>query len=170
MAGKRRWGLIVLGIVLFVVVVGVAVIGTVAYVAYKQFSLQTVATENPSEEFAKVEARFEGQQPLVEFPADPDGEAVVHRGTGRAGGGALSSLHVLAWSPKEKKLVRFTMPFWLVRLGGSKPIQLQSDAGSDWVFSGERVKLTAEDIERHGPGLIMRHTTPHGDRVLVWAD
>jgi hypothetical protein len=170
MAGKRRWGLIILGLVLFLVIVGVAVLGTVGYLMYRQFDVQTVTTEDPSDAFARVEARFANQQPLVEFPEGPDGKAVVHEAPGNARVQALTSLHVLAWSPSEKKLVRFSMPFWLLRLGGSHPIHLQPDSGASWIFDSERVNLTPEDIERHGPGLIVRHTTPRGERVIVWAD
>ncbi len=166
MARKPRWGLIVLGIVLFVVIVGAALIGTVAYIGYTQFSLQRVSTTDPASEFAKAEARFAGQAPLVEIKPDGDVRPVVHRDAGARPKAELSSLHLLAWDPEEKKLVHFTMPFWLVRLGGRKPLMFENRGQ---FFSSEDLHLTSEDIERHGPGLIMRFER-QGRRALVWAE
>jgi hypothetical protein len=166
MASKPRWGLIILGVVLFVVVVGMAVIGTLAYIGYKQFSYQAVTTGNPEAEFAKVQARFDGQQPLVEMRPAGDGGPLVHRETLTGSKGELSSLHFLAWDPRQKKLVTFTMPFWLVRLGGKRPFHFRTE---DDIFSSDDLNVTADDIERHGPGLILDYQK-NQVRVLVWTD
>jgi hypothetical protein len=32
-----------------------------------------------------------------------------------------------------------------------------------------RLNLTADDLERRGPGLILDHKEASGERVLVWA-
>jgi hypothetical protein len=32
------------------------------------------------------------------------------------------------------------------------------------------LNVTADELERHGPGLILDYTTPGGERVLVWAE
>lgn len=169
MARKPRWGLIILGIVIFVVIVGAALIATVVYIGSRQFSLQTETTSDPEGEFAKVQARFEGQQPLIEMRPSSEGGPVVHREPQKPRQGPLSNLHVLAWNAEDKKLVRFTMPFWLVRLSGSKPINIRGDGEEDWLGSAN-IKVTAEEIERRGPGLIVNLTNARGVRVIVWAE
>jgi hypothetical protein len=167
MAGKPRWGLIILGIAIFVVVVGAALVAVGGYIVYSQFSLQTVKTATPEVEFAKVETQFAGQTPLLEMRAGEEANPIVHREPGHPGKGPLSNLHLLAWDARQKKLVQFTMPFWLVRLGGSNPLHFS--AGND-LFQSNDVRLTAQDIERHGPGLILNMTTRRGERVILWAD
>jgi hypothetical protein len=74
-------------------------------------------------------------------------------------------LHVVAWDPDEDKIVRATIPFWIVRLAGWKPITLRSDE-----FDLDRIHLTPDDLERFGPGLIFDHKDRQGSRVLVWAE
>lgn len=69
------------------------------------------------------------------------------------------------WNPRERELVRASLPSWLLRLR-SGPIQL----GHDLSGSHDRPRLTATALERHGPGLLADFTTPSGERVLVWAE
>jgi hypothetical protein len=59
------------------------------------------------------------------------------------------------------------MPFWLLRMTKGQPIRISSndDPGSDAV----KLKITVEDLERRGPGLILDHKEASGERVLVWA-
>jgi hypothetical protein len=168
MAGKPRWGLIILGIVIFVVVVGAALVGIGGYIFFHQFSLQTVTTSAPEGEFAKVEAQFAGQLPLIEIRPGEEASPIVHRETDHPGQAPLSNMHILAWNSREKKLVRFTMPFWLVRLGGNKPMHFS--AGSTEWFESNDIRLTSGDIERHGPGLLVNMTTRRGERIIVWTD
>jgi hypothetical protein len=171
MAKKRSWGLIILGIVIFVVIVGVAALGTAGYLFYRQFNVQTATTANPEPDFAKIEARFAGQIPLIELPEDDEDTPKINRPTPSPGAevAPISDIHVMAWSKRDGKLVNFTMPFWLIRLSGNKPIQFNT-TGNDSIFGTAHVQLTAEDVERRGPGLIFRRTGKRGERVLIWAE
>ncbi|RPJ85563.1 MAG: hypothetical protein EHM13_00615 [Acidobacteria bacterium] len=167
---KRRWGLIVLGVVIFVVVVGVALIATIGFIAYRQFDVQTVETANPDQEFDKVLARFEGQQPLIEV--DPEGgTAEIHRERQRQSSTNLSNIHVLVWDPSEEKVRRFSMPFWLMRLTGGKGVSVnEGDAGDGFTFGKVKMKITAADLEKFGPGLILNFEDRGGERVIVWTE
>jgi hypothetical protein len=72
---------------------------------------------------------------------------------------------VLAWDPEDEELVRFELPFWLIRLKES-PIRFGTFAtGLDEL----RISMTAADIERYGPGIII-DITRDGKDVLVWVD
>lgn len=169
MATKRNWALIVIGIIIFAAIVGVGALVTAGFVIYRQMNVGVVAIESPEEEFAKVRARFAGQTPYIELNETPDGEAVVvHREQERETTMPLGGLHVLAWVPHEKKLLRLTLPFWMLRLTGRHGVQFSSD---DRALGGRiRLGVTAEDLERRGPGLILDHTRPRGERVIVWAE
>lgn len=80
-----------------------------------------------------------------------------------------SELNVLAWDPHERKMVRVSVPLWLLR---------SADHHADWEFGGDERdrqrwrrrmdRLRWEDIERSGPGILMEVTEDEGDRVLVW--
>jgi hypothetical protein len=166
MAKKTSWGLIILGISVFVLIVGVGLAAVMGYVIYQQFAFQaTSATEVSAEqEFTRVVAMFEGQKPYFVIK---DGEPVVSDKQGKAAGRPVEALHIIVWQPDERKVVRLNVPFWLLRMTKGHPIKLSSSLDPD----GEptRLRVTAEDLERRGPGLILDYKEASGQRVLVWA-
>ncbi len=162
----RKWVPIVVGIVIFVVLVGIGLVGTLAYVVSRQVKVQTVTAEEGQAEFGRLAARMAGQQPFIELPApDSDAPPVVHRELETHGTGSISTVHIRVWSPAEKKLARVDLPVWLMRLGGNKPFTV--NAGE---MDGVTLHVTPEEIDRRGPGLIVLWTSPRGSRLLVWTD
>lgn len=165
----KRWGLIVLGIVIFVVVVGVGLIVTAGYLFSRQVEVQTVSTESPDAEFDKTLAQFEGQKPYIEIPSPSDDTPpTVHHEQEKAQAQPLNTIHLLVWDPGERKVTRVNLPYWIVRLRGNRPLNLSSRQSG--FRSGVRLQVTPEQIERHGPGLILDLNTRTGERVLVWVD
>ena len=169
MAKKPSWGLIILGIAALVVVVGVGLVAIAGFVIYQQFAFQTTTTSASSaeDEFAQVAAQFAGQKPLLEIR---DGEPVLNKLRVRSDGKAqpIEALHIIVWQPDERKLVKLNIPFWLLRMTKGRPIRLSGQQG-DSEDDPVRLNITAEDLERYGPGLVMDHKKAGGDHVLVWA-
>ena len=81
--------------------------------------------------------------------------------------GEVSTVHIRVWSPEEGKLISLDLPFWMVRLMGSKPINFETGEGG---FNRVSLRVTPEELERRSPGLIMNHTAPRGVSVLVWLE
>jgi hypothetical protein len=166
---KKNWGLIILGIVIFAVIVGAGIIGTFGYIVYRQMDVQAVTLPSPDEEFAKALAAFEGKVPFIELPAGfAEGAAVVHREQMAAQPTPLTGLRVLAWDPQEQKLVRLLLPMWLLRLSGHRGVNLSNHDVP--LSAGMNLNVTADELERHGPGLILDFTSSGRERVLVWAE
>jgi hypothetical protein len=166
MAKKTSWGLIILGISAFVLIVGVGLVAVMGFVIYQQFAFQaTSATELSAEqEFKRVVATFEGQKPYLVVK---DGEPVISDEKGTGAGRPVEALHIIVWEPDEQKVVRLNVPFWLLRMTKGQPIKLSSNPDPH----GEpmRLRITAADLERRGPGLILDYKEASGQRVLVWA-
>lgn len=162
---KRRWIPIVLGIVFLLFVLGVgAVIFSVAWFR-QQVQVTEVSATGASEQFDAIRARFAGKQPLLELH-DGEPRFVKERPTEPRSTVQITTLHLLAWDEDDEELVRFSLPFWLLRMK-SGPIGFSSyDSGLD------RVSLSADDIERHGPGLILdaSENDRGRGRVLIWAE
>ena len=162
---RRRWIPIVLGIVFLVFVLGVgAVIVTVAW--FRQaLHVTEVSQANAGEQFDAVRAKFAGQRPLLEM-RDGEPALVAQRKDEPRSNLQLTTLHLMAWDEDEEKLVTFSLPFWLLRMK-SGPIGFSSYASGI-----DRVSLRPEDIERHGPGLILDVTEDRRGRgrVLIWAE
>lgn len=164
----RRWLPIVAGIGIFVVIVGLGLVGSCVYMLTRQVSVQTMSRSDGAQEFDKLRARFAGQQAFVELPdEDSDAIPVVHRELSTHPTGQISVVHVRVWVPRDGKLVRVDLPMWMLRLTGSKPITIETDHGA---FSRMSLKVTAEDIDRRGPGLLVDHASRRGERVLAWTE
>jgi hypothetical protein len=165
---KKNWALIILGIVILVVILGIAAVVGFGYFMYRQMEISTTTTGNPEQEFADVGARFQGQVPYVELSFDGQEKAVVHRELEKPTRTPLKHLRMVAYDEREHRLVRLTIPFWLLRLGGNKPINLNS--GGSGFDPGFRLTITSEDLERRGPGLIIDTVGRRGERVILWAE
>ena len=164
MSKRRNWLLIIFGVCVVLVFIGIgAIIATTAWV--QQNLTVTETTEGSAqEEFATVRARYASRPPLLEYH---DGRPVYtgNRSSSQPAGGRLQNLHVLVWDSEDGKLASLAIPFWLLRLK-SGPIEFSSYAAG-WDDAG--VNVSPEDIEKHGPGIIIDTTAPGGDRVLLWA-
>jgi len=160
---KLTWLWILLGVFGFFIVAG---IGTAVFAAY-WLSSHMEFVESPAPEAAKtfdeVRAKFPGQQPLLQFQ---DGEPLPISATSTPSSTRLTTLHVLAFDDDEGRMVRVDVPFWLLRLK-SGPISFSSYADG---FDDRRVKLSVEDIERRGPGIVLDLVEANEGRVLIWAE
>ncbi len=166
MSAKRKWIPIAIGVAILLMFIGIgAVIFTVSY-ARDHLQITTMSEADARRAFDEVHAKFPGRA-LIEIQ---DGEPAPfgdrsHEAVSRV---ELTTLHVLAWDPDDDHLARVEIPFWLLRLK-SGPIGFSSYAAG---LRSDRVRLTVEDIERHGPGIVVDVSDPRRNRgrALVWAD
>ena len=76
---------------------------------------------------------------------------------------------MLAFDARAGKLVRVSVPFWLLRLMPGKRFSMGKNEGVD--FDTDRMHLTVDDLERAGPGLVLDGKDPRGGGlVLVWTE
>jgi hypothetical protein len=165
MAGKvKTWIWILVSLVVICIVGVVAVAGMGYYFFTKHFDTRTATPARASVEFEHVKAQFTGQKPLIELDerghflkANPDrpGRGDVRR---------PEQLYVLAFDPDDERIVKVTVPFWLLRLKARQTIDFNGGR-----LELEDLKLTVEDLERFGPTLIVDHKSSGGERVLVWS-
>ena len=163
MKKKRSWLPIVAGIAVLLVFLVIAGLFVVAAVVRDRIDIDRSQTAASAEaEFDKVRQQFPGGTPLLTY----DGRNATLSETAREGTSQarLETLAILAWDPRDNELVRVSLPFWLLRMQG-KPFVLRDIVNS---FEDRSLQLTAEDIERHGPGIVLDFAEANGTRVLVW--
>jgi hypothetical protein len=164
---------IALGVACLVIMVGVAVVGGLGYILYQQVSMKTavVAPADAEKEFASIRAKFAGQRPHFrrETGGDGEGRFTIDRPSGSVPTQSLTSIHVVEFNPRERRLVQFTIPFWLVRLAPEGKIRVQgdNDVFKDLNGSGH---FSPRDLEALGPGLLLDETDSDGSSVIAWTD
>ena len=162
-----RWAWAVIIVVALVLIGIIAMAGAGIYFVTRQVQITTAAPTDADQQFAEARARFKDAQPLIEL--DRRGEVLRSRlddareAPGRSSS-SLSALHILAWDAEEERIVDVAVPFWLLRLSRG-PIGQFDDAGG---LRRANLRITAEDLERIGPALLVDHRDPDGGRVLVW--
>ena len=162
---KRTWIWIVLGVFfLFIVVAVGGIIFSVAFVR-QSMSVTGMSPGNADKEFAAVRAKFGGREPFIQM-IDGQPQYVSDINPTTPVTVPLKSIHVMAWDDDEGQLVTFSLPFWLLRMK-SGPIRL-SAYSQGWDDRG--VSFRIEDLERHGPGLVLDMQERRDGRVLIWAE
>jgi hypothetical protein len=110
-------------------------------------------------------ARLGDVPPLIEdTPTGPRlSPGNLERRKALAGQKRPEALWVLVWAEDEQKIVRLSLPFWLLRMS---PRDI--DINVDDVDLG-KLRLSVDDIERAGPGPLLVRDDEHS-RVLVWTE
>lgn len=169
MAGKTRtwiWVVVAIAVVIVLGVIALAAVGF--YLVSRHIDAREIDPAAAAREFEAATASFADRTPLVEL--DSEGRFLrAHTDRPPATGAEKpDTLHLLAFDPRGAdggRIVRFELPFWLLRIrAGNATIELEGNR-----LDLEDLKLTVDDLERYGPSVIIDHTTPDGERVLVWS-
>ena len=161
----RRWIPFVLGALFALVLAIAALAGSCAYMMRKQVQVRETASAGDFDrEAAAILERFEGVPTLVlDGPSGPSlsRKALAAR---RKRGGRIDRLHILAFAPKEHKLVRFTLPMWLLRLSPDGRMDINRGG-----VGLQGIRLSIDDLESAGPGplFVRKNSKSH---VLVWTE
>ena len=169
MSTKKTWVSVVIAAVIIVGVLAVSAVGGTAYFIYRHVHTQFVPTDSAEQQFAEARARFAGQRPLLELRKGSD-EPVLHRDLipKEMPASKLDTLRVLAYDTRANKLVNVTIPMWLLRLAPSNKFSFMKDNGID--FDSDHLRITMDDLERRGPGLLLDQADRRGSQVLVWTE
>jgi hypothetical protein len=164
MAGKvKPWVWVVIGIVVcgILFIISMAAVGL--WFVKSHVEVRSASPAAVTEDFQTVRARFADQKPLIEL--DERGN-VFHANTDRpVSSQRVETLNIMAFDPREERVVRMDLPFWLLRL---KMRGSRFDVGGSNVDLA-KLRLTVEDLERYGPTLILDQKDTDGARVLIWS-
>jgi len=175
MASKTpTWVWVLLGIVGFFVLAGVGLVAGGVLMVRSHVHTELAEKQTAEQEFARERTRFAGQQPLIELRknVNDDEKVVVHRPPESAERRTdLQRIRVLVYDNREGRLIHIDVPLWLMRLmpnrGNSRRGRVSF--GND-NFDFDSSNLTLDDVERHGPGLVMDGIDSRGAQILVWAE
>ena len=151
-------------------VVTSALIGSgVLFVAtHRSSSAESVETANM--EFQQLRARFINQRALLDMnqrQARIDAGAAKHPAP-------LHTSHTVIFDTRGgQRLVHMTVPYWWARRYGQHgEIKWlgQLTFLDDTEFDPEPIRLSWNEIERHGPGLIADYRHPGGGQFISWVD
>jgi hypothetical protein len=161
---KKTWIWIIVGGIAVCGLGLVALAGAGIYFATKHVSTARTSATAAADTFDVARARFKNVRPLIEI--DADDRPRVARNTRDLPTGTVKPEHlwVLAWDPDEERVVKVSVPFWLLRLGRRKLDVMSGERRLDL----DRLELDVAELERIGPALVLDLRAPSGERVLLW--
>jgi hypothetical protein len=164
MTTKRTWLWIVVGAAVVFVVVLTALAGSGVYFVTHHIRSERSTSADALRAFDAVSASLGSPRPLYELDAADEPRLVRSLAELPAGASHPDTLYMLAWDPDQSRLVRVSLPFWLLRIGRHKVRVMREANGFDF----QRLNLDVDELERIGPALVFDFRNQDGVRVLLW--
>lgn len=159
---KKTWLWILVALLGLGVVFIIAIAGFGVYFISNHVKAGQSSSAEAFRAFDEARARFKDPSPVFELDRYDEPKLAKRLQDLPTAQARAEMLHILAWDPERERLVRVTMPFWMLRLGRQK-IDI---AGGGFDF--ERMQLDVQELERVGSVVLFDHRPPSGQRVLVW--
>ena len=153
----RRW---LLGF-LAAAVLAIAVSG---FLASRRVTIEQAAAPDALRRFESVRAALGNRDPLIGL--DEAGNVIRRASPPLTTSRPVTGLRVLAYQAREERLVTADVPMWFFRMKGPPTQFLVRGTGLDL----ERLQITAADLERFDPSVVIDHARANGDRLLVWTE
>jgi hypothetical protein len=164
MATRKTWVWVVVGVAGMGLVTLMAVAGSGVYFVSHHVHSEHATSPDAIRSFQSVITSLGSPRPLYEL--DVTEEPRLARPFSEIPSAATRSdtLWVLAFDPDQDRLVRVSLPFWLLRIG-SRKVRIMHGANG---FDFERLNLDIDELERIGPALVFDYRNQDGARVLLW--
>jgi hypothetical protein len=152
------------------VVIAAIGVGSVTWFVASHRSSAPTSAEVADREFQQLRARFGGQQPILDMDQRQARTSLATATT-------IAHLHMVHTAIFDtrggQRLVRMDVPYWFARTyghHGSMQWLGQLTFLDDTEFDPEPIRLSWDQIERHGPGLIADYRHPSGGQFISWVD
>jgi hypothetical protein len=164
MASRRTWIWIVLIFLGICVTAMMAVAGAGIYFVSSHIDFKTTTMSDAGRTFEEVKASFKEQKPLFEIDSYERAKALRPLSEIPTSTVKPKDLWIQAWDADDERLVKISVPFWLLRLGKRKMDFARNGEG----FDLDRLNIDVNELERIGPTIVFDFRAPSGDRVLLW--
>jgi hypothetical protein len=141
--------------------IGIAIFGVLVY---RAVTVEHLEAKEARQRFAAIRATL-GSVPSL-LTLDDAGNVVRRAGPPPAGASRPTRLAVVVYQADAGRLVSADVPFWFFKLKGPAAQYAFQGTGLDF----KRLRITAADLEPYGPAVVIDHTRPSGDRLLVWTE
>jgi hypothetical protein len=164
MATRRTWVWVLVGAAGVGLVALMVLAGSGIYFVTHHIRSEETSAPDALQAFDDVLESMHHPPPLYELDAADEPHLVRPLTSLPTASRQPDTLMLLAWDPGQHRIVRVSLPFWLLRLGDRKMRLVHGDAA----FSLERLHLDVDELARIGPALVFDFRNQDGVRVLLW--
>jgi hypothetical protein len=162
MAKRRTWLWILVAIVGLGLVCVIAMAGFGMYFVSRHVHAGPSTSADAFQAFDNARARFKDAKAIFELDDRERPRQMRQFGELPTSATRAEMVWILAWDPERERLVKMSLPFWVLRLGRQK-IDIANGG-----FDFERLELDVNELQRVGSVLLFDFRTTNGKRVLIW--
>jgi hypothetical protein len=159
---RKTWLWILIAVIGLCVVGMIAIAGFGLYFVKNHVQTAHVSSADAFKAFDEARAMFKNDKPVFDMDKLDQPREVRPLSAMPTSATKADLVWVLVWNPERERMVRVSMPFWVLRLGKQK-IDISSGG-----FNFDRLQLDVKELQRVGPVLLFDMRTPSGERVLIW--
>lgn len=159
---RRTWIWIIVAVLGLGIICIIGVAGAGMYFVSQHFKASKISTADAIKAIDEARVRFKTDQPVFLLDKSDHPRQVRKFEDMPTSTTKTQSVYVLAWDPDKERLVRVSLPFWMLRLGRQK---IDISSGD---FDFQRLQLDMKELQRVGPVLLFDLRTRNGAHVLVW--
>jgi hypothetical protein len=163
-ASTKTWIWIIASFLGLCVLVLCAIAGTGVYFVSQHIDARHTSSVEAMHEFETALGAFKGKPPLLELDRLGHPRQVTRTESMPTAPVGPRDMVILAWNPDRGRVVRVSLPFWLLHIGRRKVDILDNSNG----FDIDRLNIDVAELERIGPAFVLDYVTITGERVLVW--
>ena len=168
---KRTTRSIVFSSIIGAVIIALTAMGVGLWFFVSHHDSNPVSKQLAEAEFSQLRSRFSSQQPLVDMtrrqPVDTSttGQSIT----------PLHTFHTVIFDTRgSQRIVHIAVPYWFARLFAANNGEFQWLGQltflDDTEFDGEAIRLSLDQLERQGPGLIVDYQHPSGGQFISWVE
>ena len=160
-----------LSVVMGAVLIVLTAIGLGFWFFASHHESNTISIQAADAEFSQLRSRFSNQQPLIDMSL----RQPVETSTLRQSVTSLHTFHTVILDTRgSQRIVHITVPFWFARLFADRDGRFrwlgQLTFLDDTEFDSETIRLSLDQIEQWGPGLIVDYQHPSGGQFISWVE
>ena len=159
---RRTWLWILVAVLGLGIIFVIGVAGAGMYFVSKHFKSSRTSTGDAIKAIDEARSRFKNDKPLFVLDKSDNPRMMRKLEDMPTSTTKTEAVYVIAWDPDRERLVRVSLPFWMLKLGRQK-IDISS-GGLDF----QRLQLDMKQLQRVGPILLFDVRTPNGEHVVVW--
>ena len=168
---KRATRSIVFSVVSGAVIIALTAVGMGLWFFVSHHESNPVSKQSAEAEFSQLRSRFATQQPLIDMSlrqsADTSsiGRPVV----------PLHTFHTVIFDTRGgQRIVHISVPYWFARLFSDRDGEFrwlgQLTFLDDTEFDSEAIRLSLDQLEQWGPGLIVDYQHLSGGQFISWVE
>ena len=159
---KRTWLWIVLALLGLCVIFVIVIAGAGLYYVSSHVNTRTATSAEAFKAFDDARAPFKDVPPVYEIDEHERVKELRKLADLPEGTTRPKDMYVLVWDVDRERLVKVTVPLWVLKMGHQK-IDIANSQ-----FKLERMQLDVKQLERVGPLLLLDLRGSGGQRVLIW--